>query len=489
MTDCAKHDSAACDQTALPLLAAVRSRACVPHAPFYVPGHKQGAGASTALVAAIGKAALRADLPELPEFGTLFPPSGPVAAAQELAAAAFGARRTWFSVNGSTAGVVAAIAATCKPGDTLVLPRNVHRCALSGLVLSGAMPAFAAPPAGTRAAAAPVTPEAIAATLARHPEAAAVLVVSPTYEGVCADLEAIAELAHARDLPLLVDEAHGAHFAFHSALPTPALAAGADVAIQSWHKTLGALTQAAAVHLSGARVDPERLARSLQVVQSSSPSHLLLASLDAARQQMALHGRELLGRTLGLAREARDRLRAVPRLALDPIAGRDRDATRLTVDVTGTGWSGFAADALLHETLGVTAELPTLQALTFVLTIGTTPGDIDALVAGLEAIARQPRPASELTLPSLPPPPHPELSPRAAYFTASEPVAISRAVGRLSAETVCPYPPGIPVLLAGERVSEAAIAYLLQVRALGSHISIDGCSDPTLATLRVLVTG
>ncbi|ERN40064.1 arginine/lysine/ornithine decarboxylase [Rubidibacter lacunae KORDI 51-2] len=474
------------DQSRTPLLDALRSRAERSHAAFYLPGHKQGCGSSPALRALLGKLALQADLPELPEFGNLFPPDGPIQDAQELAAAAFGADRTWFSVNGSTAGVIAAIAAVCGPDDKLVLPRNAHRCALAGLMLSGAHPIFVMPERDrTRDFLLPVTPEAIGAALDAHPDARAVLVVSPTYRGASADLKAIASLTHARDLPLVVDEAHGAHFGFHPAFPSPALAAGADAAVQSWHKTLGALVQAAAVHVRGTRIDRDRLSNALQMVHSSSPSHLLLASLDAARQQIAVGGRDLLDGALHLAAEARVRLQSVPGVLLaesvDPC-----DPLRLTVDLTGVGLSGYEADELLHADFDVTAELPTLQALTFVVTFGNAIADIDRLGGALQALARTPR--SARTFPHLPLPPGAVAmrSPRVAFFTPSERVFSGEAIGRASAESICLYPPGIPVLIPGEAISAESLNYLKSARALGHSVAIDGCSDPSLETLRVL---
>ncbi|WP_416671800.1 aminotransferase class I/II-fold pyridoxal phosphate-dependent enzyme [Egbenema bharatensis] len=469
-------------------------------ASFHTPGHKRGQGISPDLREWLGEAMFQADLPELPELDNLFAPESVIQQAQILAAEAFGADQSWFLVNGSTCGVEAAILAVCSPGDRLILPRNVHQSAISGLILSGAIPVFVEPefdPAWDLAYG--VTPQAIEAALSQHPEAKAVLLVSPTYHGVCADIQTIAPIVHQYGIPLLVDEAHGSHFPFHPDLPTPALQAGADLAVQSIHKTLSALTQAAMLHLQGTRIDGDRLTRSLQLVQSTSPNYLLLASLDAARQQMATQGKVLLTKTLDLAAHARTQLPqilGVSMLTAEAIARWDwftLDPTRLTVDVTGLGLTGFEADELLHQTLGVTAELPTLRQLSFILSPANPHQDIDRLIHAFQHLSAQYASPAALAAPcpllprgmALPPAAlPPALSPRQAFFAPSQTVAIESALARISAEWICPYPPGIPVLIPGEVITQAAIDYLRQVQAAGGVMT--GGTDPELQTLKVV---
>ncbi|HEY9653419.1 MAG TPA: aminotransferase class I/II-fold pyridoxal phosphate-dependent enzyme, partial [Coleofasciculaceae cyanobacterium] len=382
------------DQTKAPLLETLQ--ACAQrknHAPFYAPGHKRGQGIPQPLSDLLGMSVFRADLPELPDLDNLFAPEGVIQEAQELAAAAFGAEKTWFLVNGSTSGVIASILATCGTGDKIILPRNIHQSAIAGLVLSGAIPVFINPEYDpTTDLAYSITPTAVAAALQHHPDAKAVMMVYPTYEGVCGDVKAIAHLAHQHHIPLLVDEAHGAHFAFHPDLPPSALSLGADLAVQSTHKVLGAMTQASMLHIQGNRVDAQRLSKALQLLQSTSPSYLLLASLDAARQQMALYGEQLMSRTLQLADEARTKINQITGLSiLEPIKSPGCfacDRTRLTVRVSGLGLSGFEADEIFHQQLGVTAELPTLQYLTFIISLGNTETDIQQLVQAFTKIAQ-----------------------------------------------------------------------------------------------------
>lgn len=476
-----------------PLLTALQESGNRPHAPFYVPGHKRGQGISPQLSDVLGNAVFRYDLPELPEFGNLFPPEGVMQAAQELAAKAFGAENTWFLANGSTSGVIAAILATCGDGDKIILPRNVHQSAIAGLILSGAIPIFIHPvydpefdlPYN-------VTPEALKRAIAQHPETKAVLITSPTYQGVCANIKAIVEVTQSNHLPLIVDAAHGAHFGFHPDFPASPLTLGADVVIQSLHKTLGALTQASLLHSQGTRVSATALTSALQCLQSSSPSHLLFASLDAARQQVATEGKDLLEKALDLAQGTIRKINEISELALfsptlPQLGCHALDPTRITIDVSRLGFTGFAADEILHKELGVTAELPTAKTLTFVITFGNTEEDIEALEAGLKTLKSKQtaEPIRRLAVSSLPPL-APCISPRKAFFGAKEVLPLSATVGKISAELVCPYPPGIPVLMPGEKITQEAVAYLKQVLQFGSNVNLTGCSDPSLKQLQVM---
>ncbi|EKQ67050.1 arginine/lysine/ornithine decarboxylase [Leptolyngbyaceae cyanobacterium JSC-12] len=526
-------------QQATPLLTALQHYVTRSTAAFHTPGHQRGRGVDPALRVLLGDRVFLADLPELPELDNLFAPSGVIQQAQDLAAQVFGGEKTWFLTNGSTSGVVAAILATCNPGEKIILPRNVHQSAISGLILSGAIPVFVNPEYDADLDIPhSVPPAEIAQALAHHPDTKAVLIVSPTYYGVCGDIAAIAQIAHQHGIPLLVDEAHGAHFGFHPELPISALQAGADLAVQSTHKTLSALTQAAMLHVQGQRIERDRLTKALALVQSTSPNYLLLASLDAARHQLATQGKELMAKTLKLANEARSRIAQIPGLTvLSPHkAGTpgffNLDLTRLTVTVSSLGITGFTADELLNQHLGVVAELPTLQHLTFIISLGNAEADIEQLVRGLEWLAggswevrgeeskrdeedgndrenlqtsnfklqNAPTPqfpfSSLLPLhPPTPPPLHPPhlpyppspiplSSPREAFFAQTEVITAEQAIGCVSAELICPYPPGVPVLIPGEVITAEAIAYLRRVLIAGSIIS--GCADPTLETLSVV---
>ncbi|MGL5062533.1 MAG: aminotransferase class I/II-fold pyridoxal phosphate-dependent enzyme, partial [Microcoleus sp.] len=430
-------------QLKTPLLDALQNCANRSNSPFYAPGHKRGRGIPQSLVELWGAQVFRSDLPELPELDNLFNPEAAIAQAQQLAAAAFGADRTWFLANGSTCGIIAAILAVCHPGDKIILPRNIHQSAISGLILSGAIPIWIEPEYDRDWDIAHcITPESVAAALQQHPDAKAVMVVYPTYHGACGNLRAIAQITHQYNIPLLTDEAHGAHFNFHPELPATALSSGADLTVQSIHKTLSAMTQASMLHVQGDRIDIHRLNQALQLVQSTSPSYLLLASLDAARQQIALQGKQLIDRTLMLAETGRSGLSKIPGLSvLEPLnipGFADLDRTRLTVKVSGLGITGFAADEILHDRFGVTAELPLPQHLTFIISLGNTELDIQNLLQAFTILGsnkQQETRAKKQHFSHLPPSPpsplstsSPPLSPREAFFSPTETVAADKAV-------------------------------------------------------------
>jgi arginine decarboxylase len=482
------------NQAQTPIIDALQEWVSTSHAPFYTPGHKRGIGMNPLLKNRWGADLFGWDLPELPGLDNLHAPSGIIEHAQILAAEVFGAQQTWFLVNGSTAGVIAAILATCGEGDKIILPRNIHASAIAGIVHAGAVPIFINPEYDRELDLAhSITPASVKFALEQHPDAKAVMVVYPTYYGVCGDLAAIKEIVHSYGLPLLVDEAHGAHFGFHSDLPPAALSVGADLTVQSTHKLLGALTQSAMLHVNSNRIDRDRLTRSLRSIQTTSPSYLLLASLDAARQQMALQGEELMSETIGLSQIARAKIAQIDRLRVfeldTPTPGcKYLDPTRLTVDVTGLNLTGFAADEILTERLGVVAELPSMRYLTFIISLGNRSVDIDRLVWAFTKLANDYSQDRALKLPSIELPKQIltelAITPRQADRSRQMSVTLDRAVGKISAESICPYPPGIPILIPGEIITIDALNYLLQILEMGGEIA--GCSDPNLKTIRIV---
>jgi arginine decarboxylase len=476
-------------QAKTPLLDAIKSYVEDDRAAFYTPGHKQGRGVSQKMRDLLGSQVFKADLTELESLDNLSAPEGVIKEAQVLAAAAFGAEESWFLINGSTAGIIAAILATCGDGEKIILPRNVHKSIISGLILSGAIPIFVQPEYDPILDIAhSITPEGVADALQEHPDAKAVMMVYPTYYGVCGDVEAIANLTHQYNIPLLVDEAHGPHFAFHPDLPPSALSKGADLTVQSVHKVLSGLTQASILHVQGERIDRDRITKTLQLLQSSSPSYLLLSSLDAARQQMALCGEELMTQTLQLAEIARKEISQIPKLSvlqLYPSAGfKNLDRTRLTVIVSELGLTGFAAEDLLTQH-GVLAEFSSGKHLTFIITLGNNQTDIEKLVQAFQKLDQEHQgEESTYNCPVYFDKETPKISPRKAFFAATETLPIKRAVSRICAEIVCPYPPGIPVLMPGEVITPDALEYLLNMQAIGCEIT--GCVDATLKTLKVV---
>jgi arginine/lysine/ornithine decarboxylase len=483
------------NQNQTPLIDALKACTTRSHAPFYTPGHKRGAGISPLLTDLIGKDVFRADLTELAELDNLFTPQSVILAAQELAAEAFGAEKTWFLVNGSTCGIEAAILATCRMGEKIILPRNVHSSVISGLILSGAIPIFINPVYNSDLDIAySITPEALKAALVQHPDTKAVLIVYPTYNGICGNLPAFVHLTHQYNIPLIVDEAHGAHFHFHSQLPISALTAGADLTVQSIHKTLGAMTQASMLHFQGKRIDIDRVNKALQLVQSTSPSFILLASLDAARQQMAIHGEKLMSQTLYLAEEARIKINQIPGLSTPLINSKkspgfmDLDQTRLTVNVSKIKFTGFASEEILDKKFHVTPEFSSWQNLTFIISLGNTKTDIQKLIQGFNNLTHvipltsECQPCNNINdamIASII-----SISPREAFFANSEAIPLAETEERICAEIICPYPPGIPVLMPGEIITKSALEYLQEIQNMGGFIS--GCADETLQTVKVV---
>ncbi|MEM1366548.1 MAG: aminotransferase class I/II-fold pyridoxal phosphate-dependent enzyme [Cyanobacteria bacterium P01_H01_bin.15] len=480
-------------QAAAPLIAQLQKSAGHSGSAFHTPGHKQGRGASSLLRSLMGERALLADLPELPELDNLFAPNGVIREAQALAAELFQAEHTFFLANGSTCGVMAAIWATCGEGDKILLPRNIHQSAIAGCVVTGAQPVFLTPAYDSaQNLVGGVAAETVAEALVAHPDAKAVMILAPTYQGISPDIAEIAKRVHQYNISLLVDEAHGAHFGFHPRLPPRALDLGADLSIQSTHKTLSALTQGAMLHVKGDRIALNRLKTGLQLFQSTSPNYLILASLDAARQQLAMSRADEMAKALTLADFAHSQLAEIKSLAVvslpSGISGfQSLDRTRLTVRFPGLSLDGFEIDDILHGQLGVTAELPLLDALTFILSLGNSEADIEKLLAAWQYLAQnypgtretgaqQPVSLQSFSLP--------EVTPRQALQKNTVSVHLLQAQDRISAELVCPYPPGIPVLLPGERITVDAIENLQTLKQQGCVVT--GAQDESLKNLQVL---
>jgi arginine decarboxylase len=422
----------------------------------------------------------------------------PFAEAQRLAAEAWGARRTWFLVNGASQGNHVALMTLAHRGGEVVLQRNAHSSTIDALVLSGLRPTFVAPELDPDLHIAHcMTPETLERALAERPEAVGATVVSPTYFGAVADVAGLAEVAHARGVPLIVDEAWGAHLAFHDDLPTHALALGADLVISSIHKIVGSLTQSAMVHLGhGALIDEDVVDRCVTVLESTSPNALLSVSLDTARRAAAVDGEALLSETLRGLRATRDAVREVPGLDVldESLAGQPGvfayDPLRLAIDVRGTRTSGYELARRIREQDDVHVELAGENVLVAVFGMGedvAAAGErlVAALHRAVDALSAEERdPAAEEFAP---PPPWGELvmTPREAFLGPQEVVPVREAVGRVAAESLAAYPPGIPNVLPGERLSAETLDYIQQ--ALDHGGSLRGASDRALQTLRVVV--
>jgi len=462
---------------------------------FQVPGHKGGLGADPAMRELVGEAGLRNDIPSITEGVDVGPEPTPFEQAQELAAEAWGARRTWFLINGASQGNHATCMALAHYGRQVVVQRNVHSSVIDGMILNGMHPSFVAPEVDHELGIAHgLTPKSLAAGLERNPEAVAAMVVSPTYFGFCADVAGLAEVAHERGVPLVVDEAWGAHLHFHPALPPDALSCGADLVISSTHKIVGSLTQAAMLHLGhGGRIDPAIVDRSVSLVETTSPSGLLSGSLDAARRQAAVHGEGILDRTLETIVETREEIARIPGLAVldDTMVGRPGvagfDPLRVSIDVRGTGSTGYRLASIAFYEFNVDLELHSENVVVAIFGVGEPPEQagarlIEALRASVERLEAEPGPAQAKLAP---PPPWGEMvmTPREAFLGPQEVIPFDAAAGRIAAEGLAAYPPGVPNVLPGERLTSETLAYIRESVAHGGHVR--GSSDRQLKTLRV----
>ncbi len=465
----------ACNQNAAPLLDALRGYVAKSRAPFHVPGHKQGRMAASDWKALLGDQTLALDLTEAPGLDDLHAPEGAILEAQVLAAAAYGASKSFFLVGGTTAGLHALILTACKPGDRLVVPRHAHRSVLGAMILAGVTPVWIPVRFHEEldVALAPLFEEADPAWR----QASAAVLVHPTYYGITGAITEDIRRFHNAGLPVLVDEAHGAHFGFHPSLPPSALSLGADGVVQSTHKTGGSLTQSSICHLGqGHRLNEDRVREMLRLVQSTSPSYLLMASLDVARRELAVRGRALWESALELAHGARRRLSAFKGIRVL----ESDDATKLLIDVRGRGLTGFQASEHLWS-LGVAVESSGQGWVLAVVTPGDSPESMDQLVGAVDNL-----PFRTGSVVPAPTPPWPEVvvPPRDAYLGKKERVQLEHSTGRIAAELVAPYPPGIPVVAPGERLTAEVVHYLQHAVAAGYHLQ--GPTDPHLSTIQVM---
>lgn len=471
--------------------------------PFHTPGHKQGVGMHKRLRDFLGDNVLSIDLTQIRGLDDLNQPEGPILEAMRLAALAYGADFSYFLVNGSTAGNQAMLMTALRPDDAVLLPRNSHKSATSALIMSATRPIYMPPEVDhdlhvDHA----VTPQTVERCLDEHPEAAAVFVTSPTYYGATADLQAIEKIVHARGKLLLVDEAWGPHLHFHPELPPSATSVGADACVNSTHKLLAGMSQASMLHTVGPRIDQGRLRSTLRIFQSTSPQLVLLASLDVCRMQMATEGKALLTHALALARNARERLNEIrgvycmgpDQIGKPGIAGYDE--TRIVITVKELGYTGYEAERILRLRYNVQVELADLFNVVALVTLGDTQASIDALVNAVHELAREDRPIDiysptgvlekRLKRGSYKMPPIPELvvTPREAFVRDYVEVPFKKSAGRVCAEVVTPYPPGIPILCPGERITQETIDYLRLELKAGVHIQ--GPVDKKLSMIRVL---
>jgi arginine decarboxylase len=462
---------------------------------FHIPGHKGGPGADPSLRELVGERGLAHDIPALIDGIDVGPRPTPFERAQGLAAEAWGARRSWFLLNGASQGNHAACMALAHAGRPVVVQRNVHGSVVDGLVLGGLVPTFVSPELDPELGVAHcMTPESLEAGLAATPDAVGAMAVSPTYFGACADLRGLAEAAHAHGVPLVVDESWGAHLHFHPDLPEDALAAGADLVVSSTHKIVGSLGQSAMLHLAEADLLDEHVVdRCVSLVESTSPSGLLSGSLDGARRLAAVHGRELLAETIATLERTREQVREIPGLDVldERLAGRAGvagwDPLRLSIDVRGTGSSGYRLAELARELDDIYFELASENVAVAVFGMGAPAApQAERLLAALRRAVDSIGASAPAEHPEFAPPPPwgpLALTPREAFLGPQDVVAFDEAEGRIAAESLAAYPPGVPNVLPGERLTRESLDYIAESVAHGGYVR--GAVDRELRTLRV----
>jgi arginine/lysine/ornithine decarboxylase len=480
------------EHDAAPLFDSLRRFVERGQAPFYSPGHKGGRTLDTWFREHLADL----DLNNLPDTDTLHCPEGPILAAEQLIADAWGVGKSFILVQGSTSGNIAVALSALRADEPVLVARNAHKSVLAGLVQVGARPIWLEPRWDERFGVAHGLDAAVVADAFADSGARALWILHPTYYGTTGDIAALAGLCRRHDAKLLVDGAHSPHFTFHPELPDPGETSGAAATVQSVHKILSGLSQAAVLHVDPDALDPATVRRALQLIQTTSPHFAIMASIDLARRQMMLQGRDLLGATLERARRTADRLAAIPGVTVlrpEHLAGagtglHQLDETKLLVGTAGLDVDARDLVARLNRSHGVQPELSGAGHVLCITTIGNTDDDVDRLVAGFADVAgdvgvRHDGTRTALVADLLAVRPETVLTPREAFFASEESVSLAQASGRIAAEAITPYPPGIPLVMPGERLDDDVLGLLTVLRDAGNPIS---ASDPTLGSVTVV---
>lgn len=489
------------NQEKMPFVEALESYKEQHFVPFHTPGHKIGVEAPQLLKNWMG-AALPYDLGVMYALDDLHEPERELKEAQDLTAELYGADGCWFSINGTTALIEAMIMGTVGPDETIIIPREAHRSVISGLVLSGAKPVYMdcdfderwGIPLG-------VSLENAIKSMDAHLEAKAILLVYPNYYGVGIDIVNIIKEAHKRGLIVLVDEAHGPHLPFFGSLPIEAIEAGADLVAQSTHKSVGSLTQTSWLLGQGKKINKRRITQMHQMLQSTSPNYIFLASLDMARHQLATAGNDLVSRAVELSAYLREKLNTIFGIATMEYTDIQEtiinyDSTKVLIDAKGLGLTGVEFEHLLRNHR-IEVELVQANHVLVLITIGDTKESVDILIKAVRAVSDDVlrdssrirsidvaglyEPSSES---ALLPEPQVCVTPRNAMYANREQVPLKEALHRIAGETIAYYPPGIPCVAVGEEISDSVLQYIENRKALG-YVP-NGADDMTLETIWVL---
>ncbi len=481
------------DQEKTPLFTALVEHAKKKPIQFHIPGHKTGMGMDKEFKEFIGPNALSIDLINIRPLDDLHHPRGIIKAAQDLAAEAFGADHTFFSIQGTSGAIMAMIMSVCAQGDKIIVPRNVHQSVLSSIIFAGATPIFIHPEMDHNIGIAHgITTKSVQKALEVHPDAKAVFVINPTYFGVAANLREIVDLVHQYNIPVLVDEAHGIHIHFNDKLPLSAMQAGADMAATSMHKLGGSLTQSSILNVREGLVNPNRVQSILSMLTTTSTSYILLASLDTARRNLAINGKELLDRTIDLANYVRKNVNEIPSLyspgedILGTEATYDYDPTKILISVKELGITGYEVEKWLRKEHNIEVELSDLYNILCLITIGDSYENADKLIVALQELAKKHSSNTKINDVEVHLPEIPDLafSPRDAFYADTDTILLEKSAGHVMAEFVMVYPPGIPILLPGEIITQDNIDYIKQNLEVG--LPVQGPEDETIATIKII---
>ena len=477
------------DQTTAPIYEALEEYKRARVVPFDVPGHKRGRG-NRELTDFLGERCLTVDVNSMKPLDNLCHPVSVIKRAEELAAEAFGAANAFFMVGGTTSSVQAMIMSVVKRGDEIILPRNVHRSVINSLIICGAVPVYINPQMNDRLGIAlGMTIEDVEAAIKAHPNAKAVLVNNPTYYGICSDLRSIVRIAHAADMYVLADEAHGTHFYFAEELPVCAMAAGADMASVSMHKSGGSLTQSSFL-ICGERVNANYVRQIINLTQTTSGSYLLLSSLDISRRNLSLHGEAIFTKVGAMADYARTEINLIGdyyAYAAELINGGciyNFDVTKLSVNTFDVGLAGIEVYDLLRDEYDIQIEFGDLGNILAYVSVGDTEKNIERLIGALSEIRRRFKREKAALLKHEYINPEVALSPQEGFYADKVSLTLEDSIGHVCAEFVMCYPPGIPILAPGERITREVIDYIKYAKEKGC--SLTGSEDMETSRINVV---
>ena len=477
------------DQNRAPIYEALQRFREMRVVPFDVPGHKHGRG-NTELSAFLGEKCVSIDVNSMKPLDNLCHPVSVIKEAELLAADAFGAAYAFLMVGGTTSSVQSMVLSTCKRGDKIILPRNVHRSVINALVLCGAVPVYVNPGVDRKLGISlGMQREQVARAIAENPDAVAVLINNPTYYGICSDLRAIVKMAHDANMLCLVDEAHGTHFYFGENMPVSAMQAGADMAAVSMHKSGGSLTQSSLL-LIGEKMNPGHVRQIINLTQTTSGSYLLMSSLDISRRNLALCGKTIFAEVVEMAEYAREEINSIGgyyafgRELINENSIYDFDPTKLSVHTRDIGLAGIEVYDILRDEYDIQIEFGDIGNVLAYLSIGDRLQEVERLVSALAEIRRryQKDPAGLLSQEYIDP--EVVVSPQEAFYANKKSLPISESVGCVCSEFVMSYPPGIPIIAPGERITKEILDYIMYAKIKGC--SLTGPEDPDIQYINVL---